>query len=152
MSRHSATVRWARPASAAFTDRRYTRTHTWHFDGGAVVAAAASPHVVPLPFTDASAVDPEEAFVAALASCHLLWFLDFAARAGHVVVAYDDEAEGELGPDADGRLAFLRITLRPRVVFGAPVPPDELHALHEAAHDACFLARSVKAPVEVVPR
>ncbi|MFN0066669.1 MAG: OsmC family protein [Limisphaerales bacterium] len=152
MSAHLAEVSWSR-ADQPFTDQRYGRGHRWRFDGGAEVAASASPHVVPVPLSDPAAVDPEEAFVASLASCHLLWFLALAAQAGFRVDAYTDRAEGVLGPDAAGRLAMLRVTLRPEVTFsGAKLPTEAEHAaLHHAAHGRCFIANSVKTEVACEP-
>jgi organic hydroperoxide reductase OsmC/OhrA len=152
MSTHTAQLQWQRDG-AVFTDRRYTRSHTWQFDGGATVRAAASPQVVPTALTDPSAVDPEEAFVAALASCHMLWFLDVAARQGLVVDRYSDSATGTLGRDAEGHEAITEVLLRPVVTFGPGASPsaESLAALHHAAHEACFLARSVRCPVRIVP-
>jgi len=152
MSQHSATVHWQR-GEQAFADRRYRRHHVWQFDGGTVVPASASPSVVRLPLSDAAAVDPEEAFVASLSSCHLLWFLDLACQAGWVVDDYRDAAVGTLGRDADGRLAITAVTLRPRVRFAGPRRPDaaEHHRLHEAAHAACFIARSVRSTLRCEP-
>ena len=150
--KHVATVEWLRPAGAAFTDQRYPRAHRWRFDGGAEVAASSSPHVVPPPFSDAAAVDPEEAFVAALASCHMLWFLSIAAARGHVVERYVDAAEGTLARRAEGRQAITVVTLRPRVAFAAPVPSEaEQHAMHEQAHHECFLAASVRSEMRCEP-
>ena len=150
--KHVATVEWRRPAGAAFTDQRYPRAHRWRFDGGAEVAASSSPHVVPPPFSDAAAVDPEEAFVAALASCHMLWFLSIAAERGHVVERYVDAAEGTMARNADGRLAITAVRLRPRVAFAAPAPDEaEQRALHERAHHECFLAASVRSEMRCEP-
>jgi organic hydroperoxide reductase OsmC/OhrA len=153
MSTHTATIRWAR-GEQPFVDRRYQRLHHWHFDGGTVVVASASPQVVRAPFSDANAVDPEEAFVAALASCHMLWFLDLAAQAGWRVDAYDDEAEGHMAPAADGRHWIERVLLRPCVRFSGERQPSaaEQQALHHDAHELCFLARSVRSEVQVQPR
>jgi organic hydroperoxide reductase OsmC/OhrA len=149
---HTATIRWQR-GDAAFTDRRYSRAHTWAFDGGATVPASSSPHVVPVPMSDAGAVDPEEAFVAALSSCHMLWFLDIACRAGWCVDAYDDEASGHMGRNAQGKLVVDVVTLRPRVRFSGPRVPDAvaLAKLHHEAHAECFLANSVKSEVRCEP-
>lgn len=153
MSRHSATVHWQRGADEAFTDNRYQRRHAWHFDGGAVVAGSSAPTSVPLPFSDPSAVDPEEAFVAALASCHLLWFLYLAGKAGYVVDDYRDAALGVMGRDSEGRMAITTVTLKPVVRFGGTRVPDaaEHEALHHAAHDQCFIANSVKSEVRCEP-
>lgn len=148
---HAAIVRWSRQG-APFTDGRYSRGHVWTFDGGVTVPASASPHVVPLPMSVEAAVDPEEAFVAALSSCHMLWFLSLAAKHGWIVETYEDDARGTLAKNAEGRLAITEVQLRPRVVFGAVTPPaSEQLALHEAAHHACFLASSVKSEVRVTP-
>ncbi|MDP2371665.1 OsmC family protein [Rhodoferax sp.] len=152
MSSYTATIVWQRDAQA-FVDHRYSRRHTWHFDGGAVVSASASPQIVALPMSDAASVDPEEAFVASLSSCHMLWFLDIAARAGWVVDHYRDDATGLLARDAKGLLAMTRVTLRPAVRFaGERTPSAEAHlALHHQAHAACFIANSVKTEVLCQP-
>jgi organic hydroperoxide reductase OsmC/OhrA len=152
MATHIATIRWQLGA-ADFAGKRYSRAHTWHFDGDAVVAASSSPHVVPLPMSDASAVDPEEAFVASLASCHMLWFLDIAARAGFSVESYEDAADGHMGRNAAGKLVVDVVTLRPRTRFaGARVPDAQaLAALHHEAHEECFLANSVRCEIRCEP-
>lgn len=151
MDQHTSTVIWQRN-DQAFADHRYSRRHAWHFDGGALVPASSSPHVVPLPLSDPAAVDPEEAFVASLSSCHMLWFLDVAARAGWVVDSYRDEAVGVMGRNAEGRVAMTRVTLRPEVVFAGESPTlQALLALHHRAHDSCFIANSVKTPVLCEP-
>ena len=151
MSAYTATIRWNRSPAETYTDGRYSRAHEWTFDGGAVVPASASPHIVPAPHSDAAGVDPEEAFVASLASCHMLFLLDFARRAGFVVDRYTDEAEGVLGKRSDGRMAMTRVMLRPRIVWGGDKAPDaaEVAALHHQAHDACFIANSVTTKVTV---
>jgi organic hydroperoxide reductase OsmC/OhrA len=124
--------------------------HSWHFDGGIEVRASPSPHVVRAPFSDAEAVDPEEAFVASLSSCHMLMFLSIAARRGFTVDEYVDEAVGYLEKRADGMLWMSRVTLRPKTTFsGASIPAGaELKALHDQAHHECFIANSVKTLVE----
>ncbi len=150
---YAATVAWQRAADAKFTDNRYSRAHQWRFDGGTVVPASSSPAVVPLPMSDAAAVDPEEAFVASLSSCHMLWFLDLARHAGHVVTAYEDEADGSLDKCADGKVRITRVTLRPRISFAGPQPDAAaMDALHHEAHDRCFIANSITAEVSVEPR
>jgi organic hydroperoxide reductase OsmC/OhrA len=153
MSQYHAWVRWAR-GEQVFTDRRYSRAHRLQFDGGADVPGSSSPQVVPLPYSDAAAVDPEELFVASLSSCHMLWFLDLACRAGWCVDAYDDDALGVMAKDTDGRLAMTAVTLRPLVLFAGARRPDasELARLHHAAHEACFIANSVRTAVTVEPR
>lgn len=152
MSNHSAVITWQRDGQP-FTDRRYRRCHQWRFDGGAVVAGSSSPQVVAPPMSDAAAVDPEEAFVASLSSCHLLWFLDIASRAGWVVDDYQDDARGVLAKNADGRLAMTVVILRPAVRFAGARQPDaaQIHRLHEDAHAACFIANSVKTEVRCEP-
>lgn len=152
MPNYSATILWQRNG-AAFTDQRYSRAHAWHFDGGAVVPGSSSPHTVPLPYSDAAAVDPEEAFVAALSSCHLLWFLHLAAKAGYVVERYEDCADGVMAKNAEGKLAMTLVTLRPRAEFAGAQRPTRagIEALHHAAHEECFIANSVKSEVRCEP-
>jgi organic hydroperoxide reductase OsmC/OhrA len=161
MSSYTAHLNWQRKPDEVFTDNRYSRAHSLHFDGGVVLAASSSPHVVPLPMSDASAVDPEEMFVASLASCHMLWFLSIAAGRGFQVDRYLDDASGTLAPeqtdhatDKRRRLVMTEVVLRPQVVFaGAKLPgTDELQALHHEAHEACFIANSVKTVVRCEPR
>jgi organic hydroperoxide reductase OsmC/OhrA len=154
MAHHSARLAWQRAAGEAFTDHRYSRRHTLHFDGGVVLPASSSPSVVPLPMSDATAVDPEEMFVAALASCHMLWFLSIAAGRGWRVDRYDDEATGTLARDAAGGLAMTEVTLHPQVMFGGDRRPgvDEQQAMHHEAHSRCFIANSVKTAVHCRPR
>ena len=146
MSLHTATITWKRAADAAFTKGRYSRVHEWHFDGGAVVRGSSSPHVVRAPFADPAAVDPEEAYVAALSSCHMLWFLSLAARGGYEVDAYDDTAEGHMEGDTATGASITEVVLRPHVRFSGGKAPDEaaVKRLHHEAHELCFIARSVK--------
>ena len=152
MAEHRAIIDW-RANGAPFTDNRYSRGHRWLFDEGLEVPASSSPHVVPLPMSVAAAVDPEEAFVASLASCHMLWFLSIAAERGYRVDSYRDTAVGVLGKDTDGKVAITRVTLRPQAKFTGDVVPDSqtLHAMHTAAHDRCFIAASVKSQVRCEP-
>lgn len=153
MSHYSARILWSR-GDQAFTDKRYSRAHRIRFDGGVDLPGSSSPQVVPLPYSDAAAVDPEELFVASLSSCHMLWFLDLACRAGWCVDAYDDDALGTMAKDAQGRLAMTEVVLRPAVAFGGARRPDpaEVARLHHAAHEACFIANSVRTEVRVAPR
>ena len=154
MSRHVASVRWARHDGEAFTDLRYSRRHAWRFDGGVEIPASSSPHSVRVPFSAEDAVDPEEAFVAAIASCHMLWFLSIAAERGYVVDAYTDDAEGFLERGDDGKTWMTRVTLRPAVAFGGAGAPsaDALAALHGEAHHACYVANSVRTQIAVESR
>ena len=149
MSEYNATISWQRGAHEPFVDQRYSRAHEWAFDGGVRVPASSSPHVVPLPYSVAENVDPEEAFVAALSSCHMLTFLWLAAKAGYLVERYRDEAVGIMAKNGLGRLAMTAVTLRPRVVFGGEREPtyDELAQLHHQAHEECFIANSVNTVV-----
>jgi organic hydroperoxide reductase OsmC/OhrA len=151
LSTYTATIRWSRKDDGDFAKGQYSRAHTWEFDGGAIVPASPSPHVVPQPWSDLNAVDPEEAFVASLSSCHMLFFVDFARRAGLVVDDYVDEAEGVLEKRADGETAMTRVLLRPRIQWGGEMPPDgaTLADLHHRAHEACFIANSVTTEVTV---
>lgn len=154
MSHHYiATVEWRRGSDEAFTDNRYSRGHSWSFDGGITVPASSAPSSVRLPFSREDAVDPEEAFVAALSSCHMLTFLYLAAKAGFVVESYRDEASGEMTPNEAGRLWVSSVMLAPAIAFGAKQPSAaELDALHHEAHEQCYLANSVKTAVTVSPR
>ena len=152
MSEYTATILWQR-GDQSFTDNRYTRRHTMAFDGGVVVPGSSSPHSVPLPYSDASAVDPEEAFVAALSSCHMLTFLYLAAKSGWVVDRYRDDAVGTMARNVEGRLAMTLVTLRPAVAYGGDRRPDaaEQARLHHAAHEQCYIANSVKSEVRCEP-
>ena len=153
MAQHDATIAWSNDDPAEFAKGHYSRAHSWSFDGGAVVPASASPSVVRPPWSDPAGVDPEEAFVASIASCHMLWFLDLARRAGHALQSYEDEAQGTLEKCPDGKVRITRVTLRPRVAFdGAGPDPAALDGLHHAAHDACFIANSITAEVTIEPR
>lgn len=152
MSEHTATIAWIRNGET-FTDNKYSRAHTWAFDGGIVVPASSSPHVVRLPFSKTDAVDPEEAFVAALSSCHMLTFLWIASGRGFVVDRYDDTAIGTLAKDLAGGLALTSVILRPRIAFAGERRPSapEHRTMHHEAHDQCFIARSVKTDVRCEP-
>lgn len=149
MAKHGAIIEWQR-GDADFLDRRYSRAHSWRFDGGAEVAASSSPHVVREPFSNPANVDPEEAYVAAISSCHMLWFLDLAARGGFRVDHYRDAAEGAMAKNDDGREWIAHVSLRPHIAFGGQLPPDDaiVEALHREAHENCFLANSVRSTVE----
>ncbi len=153
MSEHIATIAWNR-GDASFRGGRYSRVHEWRFDGGANISASASPDIVPSPWSDPSAVDPEEAFVAALSSCHMLWFLSLAAAQGFIVDSYEDAAIGRMREIAPDTLAIADVVLRPRVGFDPAhaATRDQLNALHHAAHNRCFLANSVKTEVRIEPR
>lgn len=150
---YTATVIWTRDG-AVFTDNRYSRGHVWRFDGGVDVPASSSPLSVKLPLSRADAVDPEEALVAAVSSCHMLFFLDFAAKAGFVVDKYEDAAVGVMTKNEHGKLFVSKITLGPAISFSGSKQPSaqELDALHHHAHEECYVANSVRAEVVVVAR
>ena len=153
MSDHTATVEWSR-GDQDFTGNRYSRAHDWRFDGGAVVRGSSAPTSVPEPMSDPAAVDPEEALVAALSSCHMLFFLAFAAKGGLTVDSYRDEAVGVLGRDERGKTSITAVTLRPGVVFSGDSLPDAaaISDLHHRAHEACYIANSIRATVTIEPR
>ena len=150
MSDHHATIEWSR-GDQPFLDNRYARAHDWRFDGGATVRGSSAPSaLVPAPLSDPAAVDPEEALVAALSSCHMLFFLDFARRAGAVVTGYEDSAEAVMGKGEDGKVRITKVTLRPRIAFAREAPDAAvLDGLHHQAHEACFIANSVTCEVVV---
>jgi organic hydroperoxide reductase OsmC/OhrA len=144
MSEHTATISWQRH-QAQFIDHHYSREHTWKFDGGMEILASASPQVVPVPYANPAHVDPEEAFVAALSSCHMLWFLSIAAKQKFTVDSYTDQAVGIMGKNSQGKTMIKQVKLRPRVVFSQDNQPTkpQLQQMHKAAHYSCFLASSV---------
>jgi organic hydroperoxide reductase OsmC/OhrA len=153
MTTYAAEVLWSR-AGQKFVDNRYSRKHVLRFDGGIEVAGSSSPQVVPLPYSTADAVDPEEAFVASLSACHMLWFLSIAAKRGFVVDGYHDLAEGVMAADARGRQMMATVTLRPETTFSGEKTPTraELEELHHLAHGECYIANSVKTEVRCEPR
>lgn len=151
MATYTATVVWERAPDEPFTNNRYGRGHSWSFDGGVSFRASSSPHVVPR-FSDPSGVDPEEAFVASLSSCHMLTFLYLAAKRGLVVNRYEDVAEGIMAKNERGRFWVSQVTLKPRIDWeGARPSADILDQLHHAAHDECFIANSVRTEVRCEP-
>ena len=145
MSEHRATIEWARQGE--FKYETYSRQHTWRFEGGITVPGNAAPANIPRTVPPAAGVDPEQAFVASLSSCHMLWFLHLACNRKYLIERYVDEALGVLDKDW-----MAKVTLRPRVTFSGKAPSEEEHrALHEKAHEKCFIARSVKTDVVVEP-
>lgn len=152
MAEYLADIEWVR-GEQNFLDNRYSRRHVLRFDGGAVVPGSASPHVVPLPLSDPAAVDPEEAFVGSLASCHMLWFLSIAAKRGFRVDRYFDSAVGRMSKNEHGKLFLSHVTLRPRVAFSGERRPAAaaVDAMHHEAHAECFIAASVKSEVRCEP-
>jgi organic hydroperoxide reductase OsmC/OhrA len=152
MSEYTAEVLWQR-GDQDFLANTYSRRHSLRFDGGAEWAGSSSPHVVPLPFSDASAVDPEEAFVASLSSCHMLWFLTMAVKRKFCVDRYFDAATGVMEKNAEGKMAMTVVTLRPEVTFSGENLPtrEQIAHMHHRAHEECFIANSVKTDVRCEP-
>jgi organic hydroperoxide reductase OsmC/OhrA len=148
MSPFTVTVTWQR-GSARFVQNDYSRAHIWTFDGGAIVEASSSPHVVPVPYSKAANVDPEEAYVAALSSCHMLFFLSLSASQGLTIDSYVDTAEGHMEKNASGKLWVARVVLRPLIKFQDTIDANVIAQLHHAAHAECFLANSVNTAVTV---
>jgi organic hydroperoxide reductase OsmC/OhrA len=152
MAHYTAEVIWTRD-NQDFLSNRYSRQHILRFDGGIEVAGSSSPHVVPVPYSELAAVDPEEAFVASLSSCHMLWFLSIAAKAKFCVDQYKDQAEGIMAKNEQGKTAMTVVTLKPSVIFSGEKLPTvtEIEAMHYQAHDECFIANSVKTTVLCEP-
>ncbi|MBA1158320.1 OsmC family protein [Microvirga mediterraneensis] len=148
---YKATIRWTRGEDEIFSDNRYSRGHSWIFDGGIEVPGSASPSVVPLPLSREDAVDPEEAFVAAISSCHMLTFLSIAAKKRFVVDRYEDEALGVMTKNENGKLFVSKVTLDPTIEFsGEKVPtPEQIADMHHLAHKECFIANSVLTEIVV---
>lgn len=152
MTPYTAETLWLR-GEQKFLDNRYSRKHVLRFDGGVEVPGSSSPHVVRQPYSDATAVDPEEAFVSSLSSCHMLWFLSIAVERKFRVDRYFDAASGIMETNANGKLFVSVVTLRPNVQFSGEHMPTraEVDAMHHAAHQDCFIANSVKTQVLCEP-
>ncbi|MCV2401811.1 OsmC family protein [Marinomonas sp. C2222] len=149
MSEYFARVVWER-GSQNFIDKKYSRAHEWQFEGGVVVPASSSPHIVPIPLSIAENVDPEEAFVASVSSCHMLFFLDFASRKKLVVDHYIDRAIGTLAVGESGKMMMTEVVLKPEVTFVGEEPGRELlEELHHLSHEHCFIANSLLTKVRV---
>ncbi|KZN44474.1 OsmC family protein [Pseudoalteromonas luteoviolacea] len=151
MSIHTAIISWHRQPNEAFTDAKYNRAHTWRFDGGLEVAASSSPSVVPLPYSEPNNVDPEEAYVASLSSCHMLFFLHFAAQSGLIIESYIDNASGVMGKNTHGKTAITDVILKPQITWHHASQIDEqiISELHHQAHNSCFIANSVNTRIRV---
>jgi organic hydroperoxide reductase OsmC/OhrA len=150
MSEHTATIRWQR-TSPDFLKGRYSREHTWAFDGGVTISASASPSVVPAPWSNPACVDPEEAYVASISSCHMLTFIYLAGRQGFQVDSYEDEAVGVMSKNENGIPWISSVTLRPKIAYSGdklPAPADQ-ERLHHLAHEQCFIANSIKTRITV---
>lgn len=150
MSEHKAIIHWKRNGPD-FWAGKYSREHTWTFDGGVTVAASSSPSVVPVPYSNPAHVDPEEAYVAAISSCHMLTYVYLASRQGFQVESYEDEAVGEMAKNEKGVPWVSLVTLNPRIVYGGESLPTqaEEERLHHHAHEQCFIAASVKTQIRV---
>ena len=150
--KYTASIFWKKKEIESFTDNKYSRGHTWVFDGGVELPASASPQVVPLPMSDESAVDPEEAFVAAISSCHMLFFLSIAASSNYIIETYDDQAEGIMSKNEHGQIVMGDIILKPKIVFsGTTIPTaEQIAELHNSAHHKCYLANSIKSTIKII--
>ena len=152
MAHHTARILWESNTDD-FQKNQYSRAHHWSFDGGQTVLASSSPSVVRVPFSDPAGIDPEEALVASLSSCHMLTFLYYAAKSGFAVLRYEDNAEGVMAKNGQGRMAITRVTLKPLVTFKDKQPSRaELDHLHHVAHEECFIANSVKTEIICEPQ
>ena len=151
MSQYQAEIAWQRAATESFIDKRYSRAHEWRFDGGITVPASSSPHSVPVPYSKPENVDPEEAYIAAIASCHMLTFLWKAANAGYVVDSYHDSAIGYMNKNRRDRLAVTNVTLRPQISFSSskPISEQDVKRLHYEAHEECYIANSVETAIDI---
>lgn len=149
--KYNVTILWEKGSSETFTDNKYSRVHTCKFDGDIDLRMSASPQVVPLPMSEESAADPEEIFVAAISSCHMLFFLSIAAANKFTVEKYEDNAEGQVSKNEEGKLSVTSVTLKPTVTFLGNLPGREQVAkFHEMSHDRCYIANSVKTKIEVI--
>ncbi len=151
MATYDAKIYWIRGDDELFIDNKYSRGHCWYFDGGITVPASSSPYVVPLPFSVEKSIDPEEAFVASLSSCHMLFFLSIAAKRQYVVDEYVDRAEGFMARNNAGKMYMKKIILRPDVVFSGERQPvvEEIEEMHRLSHAECFIANSVKTEISI---
>lgn len=150
MSEHTASVRWVHQRGD-FLKGTYSREHTWTFDGGTVIAASPAPSSVAVPYSNPANVDPEEAFVAAISSCHMLTYLYLACRCGFEVASYADDAVGFMSKNARGRLWMSSVILKPKIVYGGEKRPslEEENQLHHSAHEECYIANSVKTEIRL---
>ena len=151
MSEYFAEVNWTRANDDNYIDNKYSRAHEWSFDGGITIQASSSPHIVPLPYSVEANVDPEEAFIASLSSCHMLFFLSIAAKNRYVVDSYLDNTVGSMEKGENGKTSMTKVTLRPNIQFSDERKPtrEQLEKMHHQAHEQCFLANSVKTEIIV---
>lgn len=151
MSTYVAAVQWQRPPNERFIDHQYSRAHQWLFDGGIIIDASSSPHIVAPPYSEVANVDPEEAFIASLSSCHMLFFLSIAAKHRFIIDKYEDNASGILQKNNQGKYAMTKVTLKPEVIFSSDVKPsrNQFEKMHHQAHQQCFIANSVHTDIVI---
>ncbi|GGX14759.1 OsmC family protein [Aquimarina muelleri] len=151
--KHSAKIFWKKQKQEIFKDGKYSRVHTWFFDGGIELVASSSPEIVSIPMSDASAVDPEEAFLASVSSCHMLFFLSIAAHQDYSIESYTDTVIGTTGQNEKGKMAIRQIILNPKVVFSNLETPslDQIEKMHYAAHSRCYIANSIQSKISIHP-
>ena len=149
MSEYFAKINWIRGNNDPYIDNKYSRAHQWTFDGGVTIPASSSPHIVPLPYSVEANVDPEEAFVASISSCHMLMFLAIAAKRRYVVDSYVDDAIGLMEKASDNKISMTKVRLRPHVQFSGDKKPtmEQLEKMHHQSHQECFIANSVKTEI-----
>lgn len=151
MFKYLAKINWVRSSDENYIDNKYSRRHSWSFDGGVTVQASSSPHIVPLPYSVEANVDPEEAFVASLSSCHMLFFLSIAAKRRYVIDTYLDDAVGIMDNDSNGKMSMTKVTLHPKIIFSGEKKPilKQIENMHHQSHEQCFIANSVKADIVI---
>jgi len=151
MSNHTALISWKKRTGDDFLKGKYSREHTWRFDGGLTIPASPSPSVVPAPYSNPANVDPEEAYVASISSCHMLTFLYLASKQGFVIDAYEDQAVGTMAKNEHGLPWVNSVTLHPKITYSPEKQPShqEEEKLHHAAHEQCFIANSVRTEISV---
>ncbi len=147
----STSIIWHKGKEEIFLDGQYKRTHQWIMKGGMILNASASPEIVPIPMSDPALIDPEEAFLSSVSSCHMLFFLSIAARKKLVIDSYQDTPIAIMGKNENGKMAVQSITLQPKVVFGEGKAPNEktLNRIHQIAHANCFLANSINTKITI---
>jgi len=153
MSEYCATIQWTRKEGEEYIDNQYSRAHSWSFDGGITIQASSSPQIVPTPYSVEENVDPEEAFIASLSSCHMLFFLSLAAKRKLIIDAYLDHVTGVLKKDRHGKASITKVTLNPQIKFSGKILPttEQITKIHNEAHEQCFIANSVKSEIEIIP-
>lgn len=153
MMKISAKIVWKKKEPETFIDGKYSRVHSWYFDEGSEVMASSSPEVVPVPMSDASAVDPEEAFLASLSSCHMLFFLSIAAHQNYCVTMYEDNVQGTTAKNKEGKMAIDHIELHPKIIFSDKNKPsvNQVIKMHKMAHSRCYIANSIRPKISIIP-